>query len=232
MAPPPRRGGNDQIRTLLVIGAIVAVIAIIGVVIAVVVGGGDDDDDDAALELAPPFRAVTVEGDPLPEFTAEVRESGSDPAVGIPVPVVSGSDYLGTPVTIDPATDGPTIIVLLAHWCPHCNNEIPVLNDWRDSGDIPDGLDIVGVSTGVSAEAPNYPPAQWLVDKDWQWPALADDQPPDQNSPAPAMGAYGGTSYPTLIFVDGDGVVRQRLSGEVPIEVIQPLADDLVASGS
>jgi thiol-disulfide isomerase/thioredoxin len=229
--PPPRRAGNDQIRTLLVIGAIVAVIAIIGVVIAIVVGGGDGDDDAAGEVVA--YRPVTVDGDPLPEFSQEVRASGSDPAVGMQVPVVSGSDYAGNPITIDPATDGPTMIVLLAHWCPHCNAEIPVLNDWRDSGDIPDGLDIVGISTGVAAEAPNYPPAEWLEDKDWQWPVLADDRPPDEDRAAPAMGAYGGTSYPTMILVDGDGVVHQRLSGEVPIEVLQPLADDLVAtSGS
>ena len=32
------------------------------------------------------------------------------------------------------------MVVFLAHWCPHCNAEIPVLNEWRDSGEIPDGL--------------------------------------------------------------------------------------------
>ena len=50
---------------------------------------------------------------------------------------------------------------------------------------------IVGVSTGVRPDAPNFPPDQWLVDKDWQWPVLADDQ---NGTP---MAAYGGVRRPS-----------------------------------
>jgi thiol-disulfide isomerase/thioredoxin len=226
-----RRRGNDQIRTLLLIAGVAAVVAVIGVIVAVVVGGGDDEGDSA--QEAEAFHPVTVSGDPLPEFTGEIRSGAvDDPAVGRQVPVLSGVDYDGNATVIDPASDGPTMVVILAHWCPHCNAEIPVLNEWRDSGEIPDGLNIVGVSTGVSPDRPNYPPGEWLKEKDWQWPVLADDRPPEAASPPPAMAAYGGTSYPTVILVDGDGVVRQRLSGEIPIDVLAPLVDDLVAESS
>jgi thiol-disulfide isomerase/thioredoxin len=192
MASP--RKTNNPTRTLLLIAGIVAVVAIVGVIVAVVVGGGDDGDDS----------------------------SDDDPVAGQPVPVVSGVDYDGNEITIDPAADGPTMIALLAHWCPHCNNEIPVLNEWRDSGEIPEGLDIVGVSTGVDPSRPNYPPDKWLASMDWQWPVLADDD-------GSAMAAYGGTSFPTLIFVDSDGNVFRQLTGEVPIEELDPLADELMA---
>ncbi len=229
MAPPARRRADDSTRTLLVIAGLVAIVAVLAVIVVVVVGVGDDDDAGDVN----PYRPVSVSGDPLPEFSQEIREGGlDDPAVGQPVPLVSGVDYEGNVTMIDPATDGPTMVVLLAHWCPHCNAEIPVLNEWRDSGEIPDGLNIVGVSTGASADAPNFPPDEWLVDKDWQWPVLADDAAPDAESPPPAMGAYGGTSYPTLVFVDAEGLVQQRLSGEVPIEVIAPIAEQLVAGSS
>ena len=43
------------------------------------------------------------------------------------------------------------------------------------------------------------------------------------------MGAYGGTSYPTMVFIDADGLVRRAPSGEVPIDVLAPLVDELVA---
>ena len=43
------------------------------------------------------------------------------------------------------------------------------------------------------------------------------------------MGAYGGTSYPTMVFIDADGLVRQRLSGEVPVDLFAPIAEALVA---
>jgi thiol-disulfide isomerase/thioredoxin len=224
MAQSPR---NDQSRNLLLIAALVAVVAVIGLVIALVVGGGDDDSDDEAAA----FRPVTVSGAPLPELSREVLDGeAEDPAVGQAVPVVSGVDYDDTAITIDPAADGPTMVVLLAHWCPHCNAEIPVLNEWRDSGEIPDELNIVGVSTGVSSDRPNYPPDEWLANMDWQWPVLADDAPPDDESPPPAMGAYGGISYPTIVLVDADGQVFRRLSGEVPIDVLDPLVDELLAA--
>jgi hypothetical protein len=47
--------------------------------------------------------------------------------------------------------------------------------------------------------------------------------------PLRPMGAYGGTSYPTFVIVDADGLVRQRLSGEVPIDVLAPIVNDLMA---
>jgi len=39
--------------------------------------------------------------------------------------------------------------VFLAHWCPHCNREIPELNAWRDSGEVPADLQVVAVTTAV-----------------------------------------------------------------------------------
>jgi thiol-disulfide isomerase/thioredoxin len=250
-----QKKGNDPTRTLLLIAAVVGVVAVLGVVVALVVGGGDDGDDEPTGEEtlgladcaaatantvdnspAEPsseladfptddiFKPVVVQGQALAEF-AQAGE-GNDTALCEPAPIVAGYDYDGNEVTIDPATDGPTLVVLLAHWCPHCNNEMPVLNEWRDSGEIPDDLNIVGVSTGVSSDAPNYPPDEWFVEKDWQWPVLADD------SESSAMDAYGGTGFPTMVFVDADGLVRLRLSGEQSIDDLAPLVDDLVAESA
>jgi hypothetical protein len=66
-------------------------------------------------------------------------------SVGEVAPVVSGMDYTGDAVTIDAAEDGPTMVVLLAHWCPHCSTEISRLNEWRNAGQVPDDLNIVGI---------------------------------------------------------------------------------------
>jgi hypothetical protein len=66
----------------------------------------------------------------------------------------------------------------------------------------------------------------------WPWPVLADDRAPDADSSPPAMGAYGGTSYPTMVFVDADGRVVERLSGEVPVDVLTPIVDELVTGSS
>ncbi len=36
-------------------------------------------------------------------------------------------------------------------------------------------------------------------------------------------------SYPTFVIVDDDGRVRQRLTGEVPIDVLAPIVNHLMA---
>ena len=115
------------------------------------------------------------------------------------------------------------MIVFLAHWCPHCNDEIPVLLEWRDSGEIPAELQIFGVSTAVSDERPNYPPGEWLQEKGWEWPVLADD------AELTAANTYGVTGFPYFVIVDADGNVTARGSGEIPIEELDALVDEAIA---
>ena len=55
--------------------------------------------------------------------------------------------------------------VFLAHWCPHCNDEIPELIALDENGDIPENLAIVGISTAVAPDRDNYPPSEWLADR-------------------------------------------------------------------
>lgn len=267
--PAPRPAGargkaatRSTNTTLLIIAGVVALVAVAGIVIALVVGGGDDGDDGDSEALATTvadcadvepgepiepgtpgafrdegaFKPVAITGTPLAEY-------GADPDEGLcqQVPVLAGYDYDGEPVTIDPARDGPTLVVFLAHWCPHCNAEIPVLNEWRDSGNVPDELNVVGVSTAARAGEPNYPPGRWLEDMDWTWPVLADgDTSTDEGTEGDdgevvyqtALRSYGTTGFPTLAFVDGDGLLRWRISGELPASALQALVDAALADTS
>jgi cytochrome c biogenesis protein CcmG/thiol:disulfide interchange protein DsbE len=179
------------------------------------------------------LQPVAIEGPALPAFTSEIREGDPDIALCETAPVVSGYDYAGEEITIDPANDGPTMVVLLAHWCPHCNREIPVLNEWRDSGEIPDSLNIVGVSTGIDPDGDNYPPGEWLEAVDWQWPVLADSDAgaddPDDDVVTSAFRAYGGTTFPTMLLIGSDGRLLARFSGEVPADLIAASVDDFLA---
>ena len=111
------------------------------------------------------------------------------------------------------------MIVLLAHWCPHCNAEIPRLNEWRDSGEIPDGLNIVGVSTGCRPDAPTSRRTSGSSTR------TGSGRCSPTTTHGTAMAAYGGTSYPTMVLVDGNGDVFRRLSGEVPIDEIDQLVE-------
>jgi cytochrome c biogenesis protein CcmG/thiol:disulfide interchange protein DsbE len=194
-------------------------------------GGGDDTADSpagtdasggAALTIPPEFlpaiRPVEVSGEPLPSLDG--AEPDADPAVGMPVPVLVGEDYAGNPVRIDPAEDGPTMVVFLAHWCPHCNAEVPRLTGLRDAGRLPSELNIVAVATGSDPRRPNFPPGDWLDEMDWTWPAMADDIDLTEGAWV-AAAAYGIDGYPFLALVDADGNLAARWSDESePDEIV------------
>jgi cytochrome c biogenesis protein CcmG/thiol:disulfide interchange protein DsbE len=213
-------------RTPLLIAIVIAVVAVAAIA-AVVLSRGDDDGEAGGAPAATgapgsgdeAYGTVSVEGDALPP-----GEGSDDPAAGSEVPAISGTDYAGTPTAVTPGDDGPLMIVVMAHWCPHCNREVPLLLDWKASGDVPEDLRVVGVSTAADDERPNYPPAEWLQGLGWDWPVIADDQ--EQT----AAVALGTTGYPYLVFVDASGAVVARVSGELPIEAVQQLADLTVAA--
>jgi hypothetical protein len=90
-----------------IVGGVVGLTLIIG--LAWSIAGETDVDESVA------FGEVTVEGEDLPFFQAGAQ----DPAVGITAPTVIGEDLEGSPLTIGP-DERAKIIVMLAHWCPHC----------------------------------------------------------------------------------------------------------------
>ena len=196
---------------------IVAGIGVMLVVIAgiAIVGGGSDDggsSSDTSLvdDQVSQYQPVTFTGEALPILEDSVPAPGADPAVGMAAPVLSGFGFNGMEMTIRPA-GSPVLLVYLAHWCPHCNAEIPRLIEWKESGQMPESLEVVGVATGSRDDQPNWPPSQWLVDMEWPWTVMADSE--DQRA-AFAMGVGG---YPGLVLLDGDGTVLARRSGEASV---------------
>jgi thiol-disulfide isomerase/thioredoxin len=154
--------------------------------------------------------ALDVAGAALPEFDGD---TAADPAIGSAAPVLVGADFAGNPVRADAATDGPTMLVFLAHWCPHCNAEVPVINGMRDAGSFPDDLNIIAVSTGVSPDRPNFPPSEWINDVDWTYPVIVDGFDMAAGSFI-GTSAYGLNGFPFLVLIDADGNVAARWSGE------------------
>jgi len=167
---------------------------------------------------------VEVIGDALPPLTT--NDFSADPAVGNPAPVLVGLGYDGRTIRLDPAADGPTMVVFLAHWCPHCNDEIPVLLKLRDDNRIPDEVNVIAVSTAVTPGQPNFPPDEWLDDKDWTYPAIADGVDLERDTWI-AADAYGVSGFPFVVLVDAAGNVAARWSGERPPSEIAGLLASL-----
>ncbi|CAN5443691.1 hypothetical protein BH10ACT2_BH10ACT2_21490 [soil metagenome] len=219
------------------------------VVLALVTGGiiwatsGDDSKaadngsqvtDTSDTSEIPVSQPVTVTGDVLPQFdpdnTGNIAPVGTIPdlGVGLPVPQVSGLDFQGDAITIDPAAKGPYMIVFLAHWCPHCNAEVPRLLTWKASGAVPVGLNVLGVATAVASSAANYPPGEWFSNKGWSWPVMV-DQSLGEGEAGVAAAAYGASGWPYFVIVGADGLVKARVSGEVEISQLQVIVDQALA---
>lgn len=159
------------------------------------------------------FGDVSVTGDALPR-----HESGTDdPAVGVAAPVVSGVDANGTPITIgEPGS--ASIVIFLAHWCPHCQREVPNVTAYLAAND-PSDVMFRAVATGSDATAPNYPPSVWLDRENWPVATIYDDA---QNT---AATSYGLSAFPFWVVLDADGVVQSRFSGELTPDELASLVE-------
>lgn len=164
------------------------------------------------------FGKVTVQGTPLPKLTSP---GSGDPAVRKPTPVVSGQRFDGTPITLS-TNNQPTVIFFLAHWCPHCNREVPALVQyWKQHGP-PAGVQLLSVTTGSNPNYPNWPPSSWIKNEKWPVPVLADDENQD------AASAFGLPGYPFFVMLKPDGTVFLRNDGEWPVSDFNAAVADLV----
>ena len=152
----------------------------------------------------PADASVIVTRTPLPDYP----DSGTDPAIGMRLPTLQGVGLDGSSMTI--SADGRAkAIIVLAHWCPHCQAEVPRIVAWLADNPVPAGVDIVGISTAIDPTRPNYPPSAWLEREGWQQPTLVDD------ANSTGYGALGGTAFPGWVFVTVDGSVHLRTTGEL-----------------
>jgi cytochrome c biogenesis protein CcmG, thiol:disulfide interchange protein DsbE len=209
--PDRRRQPAKRSPVLFIALGLFALLAVVAIVATM---GGDDsgstagDDGASAIEET---RAVTVTGTALAKYG-----DGSDPALGGPSPVVEGQTFDGASITIGNKGE-PQLVFFVAHWCPHCQKEVPVITDWIDESGLPDGVTLKAVSTGLNENAPNYPPSAWLEREAWPVKTLADDEE------SSAAQAFGLSAYPFFVAINADGEVVARTSGELTVPQLEAL---------
>ena len=196
-------------RGLLVAIALVAAIAAV-LALLMTRGEGQSDGVNQAAKGDP-----HVTGDALAAYDRGTR----DGAITKQAPEVRGVDFDGVAVEI--ANDGrPKVIVFLAHWCPHCQAELPRVQAWVDSGAKPDGVDLYAVPTWIDASRPNHPPDAWLEREGWTSPVLVDTN----DAVADAFGVGG---VPFWVFLKSDGTVALRMSGEINEQELTHISEAL-----
>lgn len=206
---PAAKASSKRLPIALIVGAAFAV-GLIAVIVITMGSGGDE-----TLEVGAPV----ITGDPLPEFDT----IANDTAVGMTIPEITGADFAGTPVSIT-LNGKPKMLLFFAHWCSVCQQEVPMIADWLPGATLPEGLEMITVSTGVNPNQNNYPPSAWMEREGWTVPVILDD------AGYSVADAFGLSAYPYFVFVDADGKVVVRLTGGLAIATIESILNELAGA--
>ncbi len=220
-AAPPRAPGWVVPMIIL---ALVAGLGV-GLAIGVLVGGHGDSGQAATTttgaattvpwEPAQAYgAAVAVQGEALPVLS----DTAEDLAVGLAMPQITGTDYAGNSRAIT-ANGKAKLIVALAHWCPYCNAEVPILNAWYAAG-LPEGIEVIALSVYADPNKANFPPATWVTDTGFSLPLIADDEA------RTVVRALGIPAVPFWVAVLPDGRVALRSTGQLEASTL----DQIVAA--
>ena len=181
------------------------------------------DELAAKAPLAPSASGASAAVAPTaPDGSLPPFEQGQpDAALGIALGDVTGPEYYSeTDVTIDPA-DGTTRAWLVwAHWCPHCQRELPPLSEWYEANaaNYPN-VELVSISTSIDDSRGN-PLVPYLDELQLTFPAIVD---------ADLMLAeqLGANAFPFWVFTGPDGTTLLRVAGFLELEQVEEIFSQL-----
>ena len=201
-----------------IVGAIIAIIIGGAAIVAISSSGSESNTSSGNISE---FSDITVTGDALSGFDS----ASTDASIGMTAPIVSGKGFTGTEITTDGAGT-PTLLVFLAHWCQFCQREVPQLVEWEKDGKTPTGIDVIAIATGTDPANPNFPPSEWLAREEFPalWPVIAD------SADKKAANAFGLSGYPYFVLVDAQGKVFKRLSGEIPMDELTAIINQMIGA--
>lgn len=149
-------------------------------------------------------------GGNLPRFLG----GGADAALGRSLGELTGFEYYGGEnVVVDPADGVARAYMVWAHWCPYCQEELPLLAEWHgaNAADL-ENFELVSVTTAIDETADN-PLVPYLDANEFPFSVLVDED-------GRLSQQLGANAFPFWVFTAPDGTVVGRAAG-----LIEP--DDL-----
>ena len=184
-----------------------AVVLVLGLAIAI---GVTLSSEPVAAGL--PEGEIRVVGDSLPQYAAE---NDDNVALGLAAPTFSAPDQNSEIFQLEKNGNSKALL-FLAHWCPHCQREVPVVQRFIDSNGVPPGIDVIAVATSIDRGRDNYPPQEWLQREGWSETQIYDlDREIGE--------AYGLNAFPYWVFLDKDLNVLARRTGNLPEDMVGAL---------
>lgn len=188
-AGSPRRGN----RTLFLVAGLTALVILTIAAFAILsaAGGG------GARSFTPNAQGLLPVGSQAPDFTAET---------------VGGGD-----VSVGEGDGEATMLVFFATWCPHCNNEAPVISELEGQYE-----DLRVVMVGIDDRDDPGKVREFVERYGIEGPAIY----------RPSLGnAYRVSGYPTTYVLNGGGEVVAAHAGEAPRDVYEGWAQEATGSG-
>jgi thiol-disulfide isomerase/thioredoxin len=137
---------------------------------------------------------------------------------GKPAPTLEEADFFGPkPAALSALRGHPVLLFFWAHWCVDCKAEVPVLAEIRRLYG-PKGLVVMAPTRyyGYTEDGKDAVPA---VEKKYIEAIRREYYGPLGDVPAPLSNAnflnYGCSTTPTLVLIDGSGVVRLYHPGAI-----------------
>lgn len=178
-----RGSGNNRSVSLVLAGiTALAILAIAAFAVFSTAGTGGD-----AGGFTPNDQGLIPKGQQAPGFTAETVDGGS--------------------VSVQDGNAEPTMLVFFATWCPHCNNEAPVISELESEYE-----DLEVVMVGIDGQDDPGKVRQFVEKYSIESPAVYQ----------PSLGQdYQVSGYPTVYVLDAEGKVVAANAGEAPREAYE-----------
>jgi len=184
-------GGNRTVAFLL---AGLTALAVLGIVVFAVLNAAGGED---AGTFTPNDEGLLPVGSEAPAFTAETVGDGE--------------------VSVGGGSAGATMLVFFATWCPHCNNEAPIISDLEGQYE-----DLRVVMIGIDSEDDPEKVREFVERYDIAGPAVYQL----------SLGStYQVSGYPTTYVLDGNETIVAAHSGEAPSSVYEGWIEEALGSG-
>lgn len=177
-------GGNRTLVLALAGFTALAIVLIALIAVVSTAGGGGDAENFTANS-----QGLIPEGEKAPDFTVENLNGGGNISLG--------------------DDQNATMLVFFASWCPHCNNEAPIISELESQYE-----DLNVVMASVDGTQGDDPEAvrEFVENYDIESPALY----------KPELGEeYNVRGYPTVYVLNENDEVVAAHSGEAPREVYE-----------
>lgn len=189
-----------------------AIVLVVGLAVAIGVSLVDEPLDGNL-----PEGETTISGDALPEYAGE---NDINISVGLQAPLFSGPDQNSEIISLE-KNGKSKILLFLAHWCPHCQAEVPIVQEYIDTFGLPADVEVIGILTSIDRSRDNYPPHDWLVEEGW-----SETQIYDLDREIGTV--YGLNAFPYWVTLDKDLKVVNRVTGKLTPDQITVLINVLI----